>query len=492
MPHTDFNLVTEAWIPVRYLSDGRNCLISLDTLFTEAEQIHDLDCPAHERIALMRLLICITQAAIGAPETDQDWNDFGNDLASQVDTYLHRSDILPHFNLFGDGPRFLQDASLEQIKKHETHTSWIVFHMATNNNYTLFDHAGGTPREIDPATLARALLAFQNFSPPLGRHTAYGHCSENNALHTVLLGSNLKKTIHLNCIDQETINAFFKGGIGKPIWEQPNDARKTSYLGRLVPLHRPIWFKDLTCLYKHQTGVPYPLFKEAQIREASQTLMAGKKGPYLLKCSLAKGVWRDLHAFSVDKQATDDLGPMTISSHFYELNNLQFFPIFAGGLIFENTASLVSALESNLTIPSRIFEESGREAFVAGINYAEFNLGTPKAYGLRGAIKNYAKVLDLKPTGLDSLATTRFWHALEQQVGTLLEIVRDDSVLAGKSFGEGDDPWTVAVHIAARDAYERTCPRQTPRQLQAYAAGLRSLRPKIRKSKQPKGTASND
>ena len=88
------------------------------------------------------------------------------------------------------------------------------------------------------------------------------------------------------------------------------------------------------------------------------------------------------------------------------------------------------------------------------------------------------------------LAKKYFWHALEQQVATLLQIVRDDSVLDGKSFGEGTDPWTNAVHAAARDAYEKTCPRQTPRQLQAYAAGLRSLRPKISKPKQPKGKAS--
>jgi hypothetical protein len=76
-----------------------------------------------------------------------------------------------------------------------------------------------------------------------------------------------------------------------------------------------------------------------------------------------------------------------------------------------------------------------------------------------------------------------FWHALDQQSGTLLEIVRTPALMGGLSFGEGADPWTLAVRRAARDAYNSVCPRQTPRQLQAYAAGLKVLNPKTKKKK---------
>ena len=51
------------------------------------------------------------------------------------------------------------------------------------------------------------------------------------------------------------------------------------------------------------------------------------------------------------------------------------------------------------------------------------------------------------------------------------------------TFGEARDPWTGAVRAAADAAYESTCPRGTPRQYEAYAAGLRVLRPLPKKSK---------
>ena len=143
---------------MRYLENGQNRLISLETLFQEAVLIHNLDCPTHERISLMRLLVCITQAELGAPATDEDWDGFGEDMESRIPAYLQSNEILPHFNLFGDGPRFLQDASLERIEKNEAHSSWIVFHLASNNNYTLFDHEGVTKREIKTDVLARSII----------------------------------------------------------------------------------------------------------------------------------------------------------------------------------------------------------------------------------------------------------------------------------------------------------------------------------------------
>jgi len=66
------NLVTGDWVPVVYPS-GEHKLVSLKNLYEEAEQIRDLCATPPQRIALMRLLICITQAALDGPENERDW-----------------------------------------------------------------------------------------------------------------------------------------------------------------------------------------------------------------------------------------------------------------------------------------------------------------------------------------------------------------------------------------------------------------------------------
>src|SRR5687768_17490303 len=96
---TAFNLVDSAWIPVR---DTANVplTLSLLELFTRAESLTELDLRPHERVSVMRLLACITQAAIGAPEDDSGWNDFGKDLEREVTAYLRMHHDV--FALFGD------------------------------------------------------------------------------------------------------------------------------------------------------------------------------------------------------------------------------------------------------------------------------------------------------------------------------------------------------------------------------------------------------
>jgi len=43
-------------------------------MFETGHQIQDLAVRPHERIALMRLLICIAQSALDGPEDYDDWN----------------------------------------------------------------------------------------------------------------------------------------------------------------------------------------------------------------------------------------------------------------------------------------------------------------------------------------------------------------------------------------------------------------------------------
>ena len=57
------NLTIDKWIPVVW-HDGRHDSVSLNDVFLSGDKICDLSVRPHERIALMRLLVCIAQAAL--------------------------------------------------------------------------------------------------------------------------------------------------------------------------------------------------------------------------------------------------------------------------------------------------------------------------------------------------------------------------------------------------------------------------------------------
>ncbi len=66
------NLTRDPWIPA-VRNDGTRDLFSLDDLFAQAHTLRDLAVKPHERIALMRLLLCITQAALDGPADEEAW-----------------------------------------------------------------------------------------------------------------------------------------------------------------------------------------------------------------------------------------------------------------------------------------------------------------------------------------------------------------------------------------------------------------------------------
>lgn len=469
-----FHLVENPWIPVRYV-DGRNALVSLETAFRESSAISDLDCPPHERISLIRLLVCITQAELGAPETPDDWDGFGEDLETRAPAYLRREDIFPHFNLFGDGPRFLQGSVDERAAPYLA--SQMVFHFATGNTPTHLDHEGGTSRVFSEAFLARTILSYQNFF--VGGSMASkikGNGPSLKILHALLRGRNLKETVILNCIDSDTL-ACAGISFGRPVWEDGSQgANCASLLGRLVPLQCRLKLHTDMIHTWLEDGLSYPEYPAA--RESSATIISKKGERFILRADPARGIWKDLHLVA-QIRATDSQpqgAPLTIQSHAQAMED-DFLEIHLAELYKAKDAKIIDALVSFFSLPRSMFTEAGRARYDAGVQFAE-----ARSNQLYGAVKQYGAALKNESPPTDE-AKKHFWHALDQQSGTLLDIVRTPALMGGLSFGEGADPWTVAVRQAARNAYNSVCSRQTPRQLQAYAAGLKVLNPKPKKKK---------
>lgn len=498
-----FNLIDDPWIPVRWLDANRSePLVGLRRLFTEADGIADLSANPAERVSLMRLLICITQAAIGAPPHPEAWDGFGDDLLTEAPNYLARPEIHGCFELFGNGPRFLQVESFEsQIEPPPL--AKLVFHCATGNSSTLFDHEGESPRSYHPAFIARTLLTFQNFLIG-GSFGAFvkGNGPSLKMLHSFLIGRSIKETILMNCLDEETLRPT---AFGRPSWEQPLDKSDettsgSTYLGRLVPSSAKLWLIGDGANIKVGQGLQYPDFTSSEFREPSSTVCVSKKEKgkrYLLRADVERGIWRDLHAVVVPGKEAPS-GPLTLTSHRADFDDDRI-QIWTGELIKAEDAKIVDSTESVFTIPRRLLDHEGRVLYETGVTFA---LG--QELTLQNGIDSYFRTLDgrnqnrlAKASGPASAGKRagkkHYWHILDREAQVLLDLISDPEAMNGREFGKWVDgmfdPWTAIVRSALRTAYDATCPRQTPRQFEAYAAGLRVLFPKPSKPK--KSSASN-
>jgi hypothetical protein len=154
---------------------------------------------------------------------------------------------------------------------------------------------------------------------------------------------------------------------------------------------------------------------------------------------------------------------------------------FWSGELVKTKGKVLDTVESVFSVPFEIFQPSGQIRYQQGVSFAD-----AVARRLNDAVKKYYADL-MQKSGPTESAKRHFWNTLDQQSAILLELLKglgtDDDPMGSAKFGEARDPWTVAVRAAADAAYEHTCPRGNPRQYEAYAAGLRVLRPLSKKSK---------
>ena len=476
------NLITDAWIPA-LRSDGSRSLFGLHDLFAEAHRLRDLAVKPHERVALMRLLCCISHAAIDGPGDEEAWLACRKAIQPQVDTYLQKWKTA--FELFGTGARFLQLPNVEPSRASDEGNSStkLDLALATGNNPSLFDNGAGDARRISPARAALNLLTFQCFSPSgrigvarwNGRDTQgkgsskHAPCSPSSMLHALVIGSSLLDTIVSNLLTKELVGANVARGWGCPVWEKPVQSLEDSaavenatltFLGRLLPLSRAIRLDETGESIVLGNGLEYPSFPE--YREATATIIVRKEGPGLLAARTGRAFWRQLHAIAVKRQAdaTTTAGALALGLNAFGKDSA----LWVGAFVTDK-AKIEDVLESSYIVPPALFEPFGRAAYESGIRYADDG-----ETALKRAISAYATALKVdRPP--DDNACRHFWTRIEQCLGDLFTVTREltpPELLAAS-------PWGRAVRKSAFEAYETSCPRRTSRQIQAYALGLRFL-----------------
>jgi CRISPR system Cascade subunit CasA len=500
------NLTTDAWIPIVW-SDGKSGTVSLCEAFERGEEIRDLAVRTHERIALMRLLICVAQAALDGPDDRENCRACLPRLAPLSIEYLNR--WRHTFELFGNGQRFLQVANLAKPamgsrgddEDEGNSVSKLDLALATGNNTTLFDNTGGSERGFTPGELALMLTTFQCFSPggrigvalwnkqkTLGEGSSdHGPCLADGMLHALLRGGDLLSTLHKNLMNKYQAEQFFGSGAwGRPIWEgmpegqgDADAVRNASYtyLGRLVPLTRAIRLAEDCRSLILANGLEYKTYSDGW-REPSATIVTrrveGRLARCVLRVSIDKAVWRELHALTVKGAGQNPGGPAALQDL---CKDEGAFDLWVGGLVADK-AKPVDTTESVFHVPAAMLEETSQRVYESGVRWAEDAL-----FRLKRAVSIFHKELgdnldrpEMKNRRqrIQSTAAAQFWTDIERAVPALLEVAGTPETL-GLAKDWNKTGWGKAVSSAMRASYERACPHETPRQMRAYALGLNEL-----------------
>lgn len=471
------NLIKEPWIPILG-QNGQTKLVSLATVFQDGKQISDLAVNPPQRIALMRLLICITQTALDGPSDEEDWYHCKNKIVDAVLIYLKKWQ--ESFYLYGKRP-FLQAADIEPLGNATLDK--LGFNLAAGNNSVLFDHqANPLGRGHTSAWCTNMLLTFQCFSrcgligtTTWGKRTTtktseHSPAIEGSALHTFIRGKNLLETVWMNLLTKEMIENLPGMTFGKPVWERADvlqgilsesDSFTGSYLGRLVPFSRAILLNKNKQTFTLSNGLVYP--KLPAQRDTSATVVRRGKGnkekDQYIAVNLSRHPWRELAAILSLKAATVAGGALALK-HLHYIKS-ERVDIWTGGMAADKN-KILDVGEWNFSVPVKLLNSSELLKYEKGVQRARTG-----EFKLKNAVKAWHTNMSVKPVPYGT-AQTYYWSELDRQYDVLEDSINKELSL--------NDRWYLTIRRAMDSAFNHACAHTTSRQIQAFAIGSQQLR----------------
>jgi CRISPR system Cascade subunit CasA len=524
LSETSFNLIDRPWIPILD-SDGQTRLVSLHDAFARAGEIRDLACGPAERVSLLRLLICIAQAAQDTPQRDDspEWEAFTANLPSGGAAYLSRAEIKTGFELLGDGPRFLQfkTARFDEVKSGDFKPQSLAklsIKRASGNNPTVWDHEGEEIHSMNLEEIALSLLTFLNFSCLTnGAYPGRAPCINGNPGHVFSAGETLREWIGGNCISKDAIIRLGHVDIEcRPIWELASGVADWevfckkidhsridgAFLPRLTPISRALWllpnegtvvldksikFRHLGTVREFSTAirkVPNPKQKDFPYQQVE--LVPSRK------------VWRDLPAFLGGKPSEGE--PPATLHHSRKAAGIWIGGIVTGKSSSENN-TYADDVDSIWVDAGLLADPDMRLDYQAAMQAAEaWEKRLDKAVCIAAVFYSDAKKRErlaaiarsgkgfgsVKLTEKDGrllersrrFAKTDYWNSAEYSLPVLFAMFRS----GGYPEKGLDDPWAksgwhTALREAAKRAYRQYVSSDSPRQIEAFAFGLGALNP---------------
>ncbi|MBR3925682.1 MAG: type I-E CRISPR-associated protein Cse1/CasA [Akkermansia sp.] len=491
----NLNLCTDPWLPVR-MQSGDCRRLSLEAFFLHAREISDMVLAAHERIAIMRLLICITQRAINGPQDREEWDECKEEIVPKVLNYLQK--WRPAFNLLGADGAFLQVSGVSFCGGSWKGLSKLNLSSAEGNNPTVFDNGAAGERRVELGRLAIDLITYQNFAPCgiIGRVNWLGNpyadsasakdAPCNSVVHMFFMGENILETIWLNLCTIEEVSTVFSS-IGKPVWEcMPNgrndeqsieNAQKT-YLGRLVPLSRlvKIEYPENRCLLA--MGIEIPVYKDGRLVffEPFTTVVLNPKSSErsLVKAAdMSRDMWRNLpallHRFNSQGYTLGKLDQADLPEH---------YGIWVGALVSDN-AKILGTMEDYYAhlSPSCIGAETER------LHYELMEYANRGCSLCCKAVRKYCELLTSKKSEkqknkndkdninkIAERAKLEFWSRMTSHKDKYVNLVRLKEEV--EEWENELDHWLFVICDSAKATYELFAQRDNVRKLAAWSQAL--------------------
>lgn len=502
-----FNLVDEPWIPVA----GRG-LVSLATVFSD-HSLSALGGNPVQKIALTKLLLAIAQSAY-TPTNDEDWKTIGTSgMAKKALEYLTAKKCL--FWLYGEKP-FLQmpaiAALIDTRKKEElknTKTAGKAKEaeeratpkfmgsaecpdLPSENNTVLTQNQGHII--LTDAEKAVFLVTLMNFAlggkrvekdilplttgyvgkgasaksgPSLGNHWGY--------LHSFLTGTNILDTLWINLLTHEQINEYrlWSRKCGEAPWEkmpmgeddQIAVSLKNSYMGCLVGLCRFVLLIDNGIFYVE--GIQYPSHKTGW-REPTMAISEANK---LLWVNPAKRPWRELTALLsfMENQNIGGFDCQQIRWTLGRAKSLNKFSVWSGGLKVRGNAGDQSVKQDDDFVESEIQLDS---SIFGKIWFSKLKQEMDALDQLSkitwSATMAFFKAQKAEGKDQAAQAGNLFWQLCERRFQELVNACNDNS-------GEEVKKLRSVFAGFVNKAYNTYCPKDTARQVDAWAANLPNL-----------------
>jgi len=487
MAENKFSLLNEPWIPI--VDVGR---VSLRQLFSDPSY-RGLGGNPVQKIALTKLLLAIAQSAY-TPENDDDWVALGpQDLAEKCLQYLDKWQ--DRFYLYGDKP-FLQ---IPEISKAAEQSLGAVLPEIATGNTTVYN-ALQLEKELDNADKALLILTLMGFALS-GKKTdntvvlSEGYtekCKPNGKgmsgksgtslgfmgfLHSFLQGESILQSLWFNLLTQEDIVAIglYPQGLGIAPWEAMPQGEvcsiaqhlQQSLIGRLIPISRFCLLSDNGLHYSE--GIAHPNYKSGVV-DPSVAVDFTKNPPKLIWVDSERRPWRFLTALLSFMEANSgsfkcyhlSLGLLRARQETTKIG------IWSGGLKVSSNAGEQYCSGSDDFVESTIFMES---SYLGEPWYQQLKLEMTEldqiAKIIYGSTKSFFADLGIHDAKQAANASNLFWQLSERQFQNLLDVCDDSekTKTLRKTFAK-----------FASKSYDDQCPKDTARQLDAWAKNHPNLR----------------
>lgn len=478
-----FNLIDEPWIPAA--DHGQ---VSLRDIFSNPE-LRSLGGNPVEKIALLKLLLAIAQAA-ATPSDEHAWRTMGSDgLAQKCLAYLQQWH--ERFWLYGKQP-FLQipTISIADKKSYGTLMPWA----ATGNTTVLND--GQAPSM--PSNAGRAVLLVCQMSLCLSGkqvdhkvtltagYNAKTKCGKagpgigssfkmGGFLHSFLAGKSIQQTLWLNIFTTRQIedSRKFPTGLGKAPWESMPEGEddhiarelRQSLMGRLIPLARFCLLTDESVHYSE--GIAHPDYKDGVVDPSVAVDYSAKK-PRVLWTNPGKRPWRELTALLEFFSAQDKHG-MTCWQLEACMDRARDVTanvgIWSGGLRVSSNAGEQYASGSDDFVASEIWLHTADlgSSWLTLLKAEVSGLDT-LAKRIYGCTIAFFKEQLVDGTKCAAQASSMFWQLCERDFQQLVDHCEstEEAMETRRRLRYGFTQY-------ALQAFDRYCPNETARQMDAWA-----------------------